>query len=234
MFQRPHRRSVLAVRKDYRVARRKLAADPSELLKEIRSQPLEWLESQWKWHVETRFCVLRAGTRRGYPGSELTSGHSQDRPNLLRLTELPPLLEGIVPDSPVVAWLGWMPHGARIFLHVDNTAHWDEHHRVHVPLVTNPGARACVEGRFTHLGLGNAWVLNNSVPHGALNRGPDRLHLVMDYAPSESFAAWLSGCTRVEGDLDAAAFEELKQDPLDVPAARQIFDSARLGRMLVQ
>jgi hypothetical protein len=238
VFQRPHQRSEHAVPKPYRFVANALpiavAQDWAGLAEEIGAQRPEWIESQWKWHVESRFCILRAGERASYAGSELTRGHSVDQPNLARLPRLRAFLDSAFPVTPRLAWLGWLPRGARIFLHIDNTRHWDEHHRVHVPLITNPNARLCVAGGFLHLSPGYAWVVNNSVPHGALNRGADRLHLVVDLAPSPLVDAWIAGGTHEDGAPDSHALAELSQDPLDAPAAQSGVDSARFARMLLQ
>jgi kumamolisin len=234
VYQRPHQRSERALDKPYRFASWPLAIDLLPLVEEITESCPEWLESQWKWHVESGFALLRAGTRSAYPGSELTNGHSVDQPNLGRLPRLQHFLDSAFPVKPTLAWLGRIPQGGRIFSHVDNTQHWDEHHRVHVPLVTNPGARLCVAGRFLFLEPKRIWLLNNSLPHGALNRGPERLHLVLDLPHWGDFAAWLAASTLEIGELDPAALAELEQDPLASPAAASPFDSARRARFLVQ
>ncbi|HEY0467714.1 MAG TPA: aspartyl/asparaginyl beta-hydroxylase domain-containing protein [Polyangiaceae bacterium] len=234
MFQRPHQRSQRALDKHYRFACWPLQFDLVPLVEEITKSRPEWLESQWKWHVESRFSLLRAGERSNYPGSELTNGHSIDQPSLLRLPRLLDFLDTAFPVKPTLAWLGRLPAGARIFTHIDNTEHWDEHHRLHVPLITNQQARLCVAGRFLFLQPGRLWLLNNSLPHGALNRGPERLHLVLDLPHFAGFDAWLAAGTLESGETDAAALAELDQNPLDSPAALDSFDSARLARLLAQ
>ena len=234
MFQRPHQRSRHALDKAYRFAWWPLFFELAPLIEEITTLDPEWLESQWKWHVESRFSLLRAGRRSGYPGSELTNGHSIDQPNLERLPRLCHFLDTAFPVKPTLAWLGRLPEGARIFTHVDNTEHWDEHHRVHVPLITNPRARLCVQGRFLFLEPQRIWLLNNSLPHGALNRGPERVHLVVDLPHFPGFDAWLAQGQPEVGELDADALAELDGNPLDSPAALESFDSARLARLLSQ
>ena len=236
MFQRPHQRSPRALEKPYRFAwwPLPLELDLTPLIDEIVQTGPEWLESQWKWHVESRFSLLRAGQREGYPGSELTNGHSIDQPSLLLLPRLAQFLDTAFPVKPTLAWLGRLPEGARIFTHVDNTEHWDEHHRVHVPLITNQQARLCVAGRFLFLQPGRLWLLNNSLPHGALNRGPERLHLVLDLPHFAGFDAWLAQGQLESGDKDATALAELDQNPLDSSATLDSLDSARLGRLLSQ
>lgn len=234
MFQRPHQRSQRALDKPYRFACWPLPADLGPLVEEITEQRPEWLESQWKWHVESQFSVLRAGRRAGYPGSELTNGHSTNQPSLERLPRLAHFLDTAFPVRPTLAWLGRLPQGGRIFTHVDNTEHWDEHHRVHVPLITNSQARLCVAGRFLHLLPNHVWLLNNSLPHGALNRGAERLHLVLDLPHFAGFSEWLAAGNPAQGDADPSDLAELNQDPLTSPAALSSFDSSRLARLLAQ
>lgn len=234
MFQRPHQRSPRALDKAYQFAWWPLDFDVTPLVDEIAQQPPAWLESQWKWHVESRFSLLRAGQRSGYSGSELTNGHSINQPNLLRLPHLCEFLDTAFPVKPTLAWLGCLPEGGRIFTHIDNTEHWDQHHRIHVPLITNPQARLCVAGRFLFLQPNRIWLLNNSLPHGALNRGPERLHLVLDLPHFTGFDAWLAEGNRESGETDAVALAELAQNPLDSAAALSSLDSTRLARLLSQ
>jgi len=234
VFQRPHQRSQHALEKSYRFAWWPLDFELGPLMEEFTRQRPEWMESQWKWHVESRFSLLRTGRRGAYPGSELTNGHSVNQPNLERLPCLRHFLDTAFPSKPTLAWLGRLPPGGRIFTHVDNTQHWDEHHRIHVPLVTNQQARLCVAGRFLFLRPNRIWLLNNSVPHGALNRGPERLHLVLDLPHFAEFDAWITRAHLESGEADAAALAELDQNPLDSAAALDSLDSARLARLLSQ
>jgi aspartyl/asparaginyl beta-hydroxylase len=234
VFQRPHQRSPRALDKTYRFAWWPLAFELESVVDEMTRHRLDWLESQWKWHVESRFSLLRAGERAGYPGSELTNGHSINQPSLERLPGLCRFLDTAFPVKPTLAWIGCIPAGGRIFTHVDNTEHWDRHHRIHVPLITNPDARLCVAGRFLFLQPNRIWLLNNSLPHGALNRGPERLHLVLDVPDFAGFPAWLARAQLEQGEPDPPALAELEQDPLDSPAAMSSLDSTRLARLLAQ
>ncbi|HET9954936.1 MAG TPA: aspartyl/asparaginyl beta-hydroxylase domain-containing protein [Polyangiaceae bacterium] len=238
MYQKPHQKSERAIPKEYRFVRLPLPEAAHSALEAARREAadsdLEFVASQWKWHVETRFHVLRGGPTRGFPGSELVSGSGVDHPNLQRLPSIRRFLELAFPEPPVLAWLGDSPPGARIFLHVDNTKHWDEHHRIHVPLLTHGEARLCVDGFFQHLEYGSAWLLNNSVPHGAINRGPRRVHLMLDLRASEWMADWLRRGTSESGTPDSLALAELGRDPLSALSSGDCFDSARLSRLISQ
>lgn len=236
MFQRPHQPSERALSKAYRFVWWPLPAafDLTALVAELENEPQEWLESQWKWHIETNFSLLRAGVRQAYPGSELTHGHSIDQPNLARLPRLHHLLDAAFPVRPTVAWLGRIPSGGRIFMHVDDTHHWDEHHRLHVPLITHHEARVCVAEHFLHLSPHKVWLLNNSVPHGVLNRGPERLHLCLDLPHFDGFDAWLSQGNAARGEQDEPALAELNQNPMSSPFLSSVLEPGRLARLRAQ
>ncbi len=234
MFQRPHRPSERAIEKPYRFVSWPLALPLAPLLAELAEQSQTWLDSQWKWHIETRFSLLRAGERNGYPGRELTQGHSVDQPNLKRLPKLRQLLDTAFPVRPTVAWLGRIPRGGRIFLHVDDTSHWDEHHRLHVPLITNEQARLCVAEHFLHLRPQRMWLLNNSVPHGVINGGPERVHLCLDLPNFPGFSGWLAQGVPETGARDEAAFAELSRDPMTSPAMAGAIEPARMKRLRAQ
>lgn len=214
MYQQPHPRRPDALPKPYRFARLPLVLDPAPLLREIDAAGLPWVPSLWKWHRGTDFCVLRGGREGPRPGDRLVTGAGVDAPALAQLPTLRALLDGAFGAPAAVAWIGRSPPGATIRLHVDNTRHWDDHHRVHVPLRTDPRARLCVDGHFLHLSPGTAWLINNSRPHGALNDGPARLHLVLDLPPAPAVEALLAGAVAVAGDLDPPALARLARDPL--------------------
>lgn len=61
--------------------------------------------------------------------------------------------------------------------------HCDPHkYRVHIPLITNPGAFMIVWGKIWHLPLGYSYRVRVSEEHSAVNTGnTNRVHLVFDY-----------------------------------------------------
>lgn len=233
-FQRPYSRSVRAADKPHRFARLPGAIDVDPLLDEVDAASLPWLGSQWKWHLQTRFAILRGGPPTGWPGGEMTSGAGVDTPLLARLPRLRAALDGAFPAPAALAWLGLSPPGARIFLHVDNTPHWDEHHRVHLPLRTTPQARLCVRGRFQHFPAGSIWTIDNSSPHGALNEGPDRLHLLVDLPDTEPVRAWLARGDGVDGDVDDDALAQISGDPFAALSDAQRADADLMRRLRLQ
>lgn len=220
MYQRPHERSPNAVRKPRTFARLPGSFDPLPLLDELEAvapwerRELPWLPSQWKWHLRTFFLVLRGGKKTSVPGGQLTSGGGVNDPILKKLPRFKEALDTWFPVPAATAWIGLSPPTARIFMHVDNTQHWDEHHRVHLPLLTNPKARLCVRGHCLHFPAGTLWTINNSAPHGALNDGvSDRLHLMVDLPSTTKVEAWLAEGESRTGIRDDEALVELSQDP---------------------
>ncbi|MCB9546229.1 MAG: aspartyl/asparaginyl beta-hydroxylase domain-containing protein [Myxococcales bacterium] len=216
LYQRPHRPGPSAIAKPYRFRRLGGFVDVAPALAELDALPAEaWLPSQWKWHLGTRFLILRGGPSGVAPGSALTAGGGVDAPALASLPALRALLDEAFPEPAALAWVGLSPAGSRIHFHVDNTAHWDAHHRVHLPLRTSPGARLCVDAAFLHLPAGTLWAFNNSRPHGALNTGPDRLHLMVDLPATPAVEAWIAAGEDVAGAPDPAARQALCRNPLD-------------------
>jgi hypothetical protein len=234
MYQRPHQRSPRAADKPYGFLRLPFDHDVDAVRAEITAADLPWLDSQWKWHLGTRFCILRGGPPTGRPGDRLTNGSGVDAPALDRLPRTHALLDAAFPVPVALAWLGESPPGARIHLHVDNTRHWDEHHRVHVPLVTNPTARLALAGRFQHFAPGHAWAFDNSRPHGAANDGPPRLHLIVDLPDLPAVRRWLAAGEPVEGEPDRALWAELATDPLTRLTLTQRADPELMARLRAQ
>ena len=58
--------------------------------------------------------------------------------------------------------------------------HRDPEPRLHIPIVTNPGARMCIDTEVSHMPAdGSVWITDNTRYHNAFNGGEeDRVHLV--------------------------------------------------------
>jgi len=75
-----------------------------------------------------------------------------------------------------------MAPGGIIQPHVDAgpAARWP--HKIHVPLTTNPQVEFFIDGICHTLREGQAYEVNNLVPHAVRNRGDsDRIHLIFEY-----------------------------------------------------
>lgn len=235
MYQRPHRRSPAAADKSYTFRRMAQTVAVEPLLAQLDALPDDaWLRSQWKWHLGTRFCIVRGGESTGVPGDRLTSGGGVDAPVLARLPAVRHVLQTAFPVPVTLAWIGASPPGARICAHVDNTAHWDEHHRIHLPLRTNPAAKLCVAGRWLHLPAGTLWALNNSVAHAAANDGPIRLHLMVDLPDVPAVRTWLATGEDVAGHADDALWADVNRSPMDGLTPERLGEPGLLQRLLQQ
>ena len=66
--------------------------------------------------------------------------------------------------------------------------HRDPNPRLHIPIVTNPGARMCIDTEVRHMPAdGSVWITDNTRYHNAFNGGEeDRVHpvaTVLDTSP---------------------------------------------------
>ncbi len=229
VHQLPRPRSPGALDKPYRFVRLPGLVDVGPLVAELPRAAQAFVDSVWKWHILTRFAPLRGGPVAGHPTNTLVTGLDLDMPALRWLPELRRFLDAGLPVRARLAWLGQSPPGARIFLHRDNLPHWDEHHRVHLPLITSPGARLGVDGHFAHMPAGTLWAFNNSRVHGGVNDGPPRVHLVMDLPSTPEVEAWIAAGERVEGTPDPALWRELAADPLEAFTEAQLADQALMA-----
>lgn len=76
----------------------------------------------------------------------------------------------------------------RLGAHVDTNRYWQEHFRVHVPVVTAPSVRFVVDDEAVHMAAGEVWVFDTWRRHAVENPAEfDRIHLVIDTVGS---AAW--------------------------------------------
>ena len=76
--------------------------------------------------------------------------------------------------------------GAAIQPHQDAGQLLLSSHRIHVPLVTNPGVEFSVDGSVLPVQEGEAFELNNALPHSVHNHGAEaRIHFIIDYLPPQ-------------------------------------------------
>lgn len=79
------------------------------------------------------------------------------------------------------AMLARLEAGQVIDSHVDGAGSNLRTHKIHIPLVTNPGALFMCGEKGFHLAYGRAWEVNNIAPHGGVNHGSDdRIHLIFE------------------------------------------------------
>ena len=74
--------------------------------------------------------------------------------------------------------------GQRIERHIDGAPAARFPHKIHVPVQTNEGAFLHLGNSAFHLQEGQAYEVNNNIPHYAENNGTeDRIHLIFEYYP---------------------------------------------------
>lgn len=105
--------------------------------------------------------------------------------------ELQPLVQPLVDH--VHSWAGQTGYAVRLVLlklqagqaiprHVDGGLSLPFVHRIHTPIITNPGVQFTVDGETRHLAEGEIWEINNMTVHAVQNNGDeDRVHLVLDW-----------------------------------------------------
>jgi hypothetical protein len=73
---------------------------------------------------------------------------------------------------------------AQVPRHVDANPSSLVPHKVHVPLVTNPGVTFVIEGERHHLPIGRAYEINNLLVHAVENVSDlERVHLIFEIYP---------------------------------------------------
>jgi hypothetical protein len=93
------------------------------------------------------------------------------------------------PTFPKVMFARLRAHGA-INPHVDSGEANLRTHKIHVPLVTNPGVTMSLGGAEHHLAAGRAYEVNNVILHGVRNDGDvDRIHLIFEVFDAAGEAA---------------------------------------------
>lgn len=74
---------------------------------------------------------------------------------------------------------------AQVLPHVDANPSSLVPHKVHVPLITNPGVTFAIDGQRHHLALGRAYEINNLLMHSVENAGDlDRVHFIFEIYPT--------------------------------------------------
>lgn len=151
--------------------------------------------SDQAWHKEDArkenafFCFhhTRHLVFRFTPGNEdprvvdVSPSWAMFQPVLLPIMEQAIRPYGFVEPAFPKAMLARLEAGQEIDRHIDGAGSNLVTHKIHVPLQTNPGALFYVNDEAFHLEAGQAYEVNNIVPHGAVNRGDaDRIHFIFE------------------------------------------------------
>ncbi|RSY79365.1 hypothetical protein DAH66_17520 [Sphingomonas koreensis] len=71
---------------------------------------------------------------------------------------------------------------AKIGSHRDHGHSLARAHRIHLPIITNPGVEFGIAGHIRHLAAGELWEVNNRKVHGVRNASDThRIHAIFDY-----------------------------------------------------
>ncbi len=128
----------------------------------------------------------------------------------------------------------------RLGSHVDTNRYWQEHLRVHIPVVTDPSVRFTCGDEDVHMAAGEVWVFDTWREHGVDNpAGHDRIHLVIDTVGSaglwqaialgaETAADFAAGPT-VPPSAEALRFEVNVGSPLATPWQQELLGGRLIG-----
>lgn len=86
-----------------------------------------------------------------------------------------------------LAVLNLLKPGCKIYEHIDPGEFFQTHHRVHLPLVTNPLAMMTIDGHVFHMSRGVWCEIDNKRPHSVANdsSSESRIHMVVDLMPNK-------------------------------------------------
>ena len=165
--------------------------DIDPILAALPSLDDAWAEESWRQtmpytpHRDSETIFLRR-----QPGSRPRDVLHQLASVATRHYSIAPLAEAIhqvcsfVQGRPARAMLVRLRPGGVIAEHTDTGIYAEATQRVHVPLLTNPGAWLRVGGIRFHLPTGGAYCFDKHVPHSGANEGAEpRVHMILDYHP---------------------------------------------------
>lgn len=184
-----------------------LEIDIERLKSEFDSIPADaWGGSLWDAHCSIDMLLLRGGA----------SGSAED------FTTYDVKNNPLVETLPYIGWL-LSPEGpfggtsyAFIFrtkpngitrMHRDDNEAWLANVRVHIPIVSNPGAVLMSEGRAKHFPVGEAWTFDNQTVHSVVNGDTTRVHLIIDVPPNPKFAELMRNAEFDAGEEDPERWE---------------------------
>ena len=71
--------------------------------------------------------------------------------------------------------------GAEVPPHADSHYYWRTHHRLHIPVITNPRVQFTCGEETVHMAAGECWMFDSFRWHDVQNKGTERrVHLVID------------------------------------------------------
>lgn len=138
-------------------------------------------------HPDSRHIVFKFPD--SYPQTHLSASHTDLWDDWVEL--LTPLIEvvqqcyGFVDCATSKIMLSSLRAHAQVPPHVDTNPSSLVPHKVHVPLITNPGVTFVIDGERHHLAVGRAYEINNLLMHSVENAGDlDRVHFIFEIYPA--------------------------------------------------
>ncbi len=177
--------------------------DVDRLVAEYESIPEEaWMNSYWgDIHCSVGMMLLRGGNEGN--SEAFYSDSVFDAPIL---DQLPYIKHFMAEDGPfggaIYGFFFRMEPGGVSRKHRDLMSQWEDLYRVHIPIVTNPGAFLIASNRSMHFALGSAWTFDNFKDHGVVNGDGERLHLIFDVPLNEKMKRLIDEAEVLKGTED--------------------------------
>ncbi|MEQ1700660.1 MAG: TIGR03032 family protein [Ilumatobacteraceae bacterium] len=164
-----------------------LRVDATRLAAEVAALP----EDAWVPHPEGapgNTCVPLVAAR-GNADDQATTGPMAPTPTLANMPYTRAVLAAL--GAPIGrSRLMRIEAEGHLGLHVDTNRYWQEHFRVHVPVVSHPDVLFTCEQEAVHMALGEVWVFDTWRRHGVENPAEfARIHLVIDTVGSSALWA---------------------------------------------
>jgi hypothetical protein len=159
--------------------------DAARLRAEVGQIP----ESSWRPHPQgyPGNDALTLVTTGGDPESDHLGGAMLPTPHLLACPYLMQVLHSIGATWGRTRLMRLSGH-AEVSPHVDVNYYWREHHRVHVPITTQPTVRFICGGDEINMAEGECWIFDTWRLHHVINDATQaRIHLVADTVGGEQF-----------------------------------------------
>ena len=197
--------------------------DADKLAAEVRALP----DSAWLPHpqgFEGNEAVPLVS-----PGGQATDGFEGAMAPTRHLLACPYMLE--VMEKLGAVWgrsrLMALAPGREVPAHVDVRHYWRTHHRVHIPVITNPGVIFTCGETEVHMKPGECWIPNTFLRHFVENNGTERrIHLVLDTVGGERFFELMDAGQRgidavdldkLAGRKSGLAYEQINSTPIMSP-----------------
>lgn len=193
--------------------------DQQKILDEYHSIPDEaWVSSYWGHvHCSVGMLLLRGGV--SGTEADFFSDGVKDSP---LLDKLPYIKSLIAEDGPFggaqYAFLFKMEPDGVTLKHRDSIEKWKTMFRIHVPIVTNPGAHLVSDGRAIHFAVGHAWSFDNYSEHGVVNGGSERIHLIFDVEFNDVLKQRLDEASVLDGEVNEDYLRKIESEERKRPS----------------